>query len=73
MVKNVVWDGGGVGENALGSVAGKMTLIQCLVIDTFLWMLYEALGLYKIPPNCFCSLYSSLSNLACGIVLFKLY
>lgn len=36
VVKNVVWDGGGMGENALGSVAGEMTLIQCLVTDTFL-------------------------------------
>lgn len=25
MVKNVVWDGGGMGENALGNVAGEMT------------------------------------------------
>lgn len=32
VVKNVVWDGGGMGENALGSMAGEMSLL----IDTFL-------------------------------------
>lgn len=36
VVKNIVWDGGRMGENALESVAGEITLIQCLVIDTFL-------------------------------------
>lgn len=54
-------------------VAGEMRVIQALVIDTFLEILYKALDLYKLPPKRLCSLYSSLANLACGIVLFKLH
>lgn len=62
-----------MGENALGRVAGEMRVLDCLRIDRFLCLLHKALDPYKLPPKCLCSLYSSLANLACGIVLFKLY
>lgn len=72
MVKNVVRDGGGMGENALGSVAGEMTDsvsgYRYISLDTL-----QSFRSLQDSSNCLCSLYSSLANLACGIVLFKLY